>query len=93
MLEKRENQTVPNVALRTRLAHEWIDVSSDEIPKGKTVVRFSLPGASTSTCSSTHVPHYNQLMPEFKRHGIDEVICVSLNDLFRIVGFAQGTYR
>ena len=82
MLENREGQNVPQVTFRTRRNHEWVDVSSDEIFKGKTVVVFSLPGAFTPTCSSTHVPRYNQLSPTLKKHGIDEVICLSVNDAF-----------
>ncbi|MGD8911726.1 MAG: glutathione peroxidase, partial [Candidatus Thiodiazotropha sp.] len=58
------------------------DVTSDEVFKGRTVVVFSLPGAFTPTCSSTHVPRYNKLAPVFKRHGVDEVICISVNDAF-----------
>jgi glutaredoxin-like protein len=57
-------------------------VTSDEVFKGRTVVVFSLPGAFTPTCSSTHVPRYNKLAPVFKRHGVDEVICISVNDAF-----------
>lgn len=82
MLENREKQNVPAVTFRTRQDHEWIDVSSDEVFKGKTVVVFSLPGAFTPTCSSTHVPRYNKLTPVLKQHGVDEVICVSVNDAF-----------
>ena len=82
MLENRENQSVPQVTFRTRQGHEWVDVSSEEIFKGKTVVVFALPGAFTPTCSSTHVPRYNQLTPVFKRHGVDEVVCISVNDAF-----------
>jgi glutaredoxin-like protein len=82
MLENRENQTVPNVTFRTRREHEWVDVTSDEIFKGKTVVVFALPGAFTPTCSSTHVPRYNQLTPVLKSQGVDEVICISVNDAF-----------
>jgi glutaredoxin-like protein len=59
-----------------------VDVSSDEIFKGKTVVVFALPGAFTPTCSSTHVPRYNQLAPVLKENGVDEVICVAVNDAF-----------
>jgi len=43
---------------------------------------FSLPGAFTPTCSSTHVPRYNQLTPALKQNGVDEVICISVNDAF-----------
>ena len=46
------------------------------------MVLFSLPGAFTPTCSSSHVPRYNQLVPQFSANGVDEVICVSVNDAF-----------
>ncbi|MFO7603182.1 MAG: glutathione peroxidase [Gammaproteobacteria bacterium] len=82
MLENKEGQNIPQVTFRTRRDHEWVDVSSDEIFKGKTVVVFALPGAFTPTCSSTHVPRYNQLTPALKAQGVDEVICVSVNDAF-----------
>lgn len=82
MFENRENQKVPQVVFRTRRNHEWADVSTDAVFKGKTVVVFALPGAFTPTCSSTHVPRYNQLAPELKRHGVDEIVCVSVNDAF-----------
>ena len=82
MFKNLEGKRVPNVTFRTRRDHEWVDVTSDDIFKGKTVVVFSLPGAFTPTCSSSHVPRYNQLVPEFGARGIDEVICVSVNDAF-----------
>jgi glutaredoxin-like protein len=82
MLENRQGQTVPQVTFRTRRNHEWLDVSTDDVFKGKTVVVFSLPGAFTPTCSSTHVPRYNQLAPTLKQAGVDEVICLSVNDAF-----------
>jgi glutaredoxin-like protein len=82
MFENRTGQQVPQVTFHTRRDHDWIDVTSDEIFKGRTVVVFALPGAFTPTCSSTHVPRYNQLEPEFRRHGVDEVICISVNDPF-----------
>lgn len=82
MLNNLEGQRVPAVTFRTRLGAEWVDVTSDEIFKGKSVVLFSLPGAFTPTCSSSHVPRYNQLVPQFQANGIDDVICVSVNDAF-----------
>ena len=82
MLENREGQRVPQVTFRTRRDHEWVDVTTDDVFKGKTVIVFSLPGAFTPTCSSTHVPRYNQLTPTFKKHGVDEVVCISVNDAF-----------
>ncbi len=82
MLENRQGQNVPQVTFRTRQDHEWIDVSSDDIFQGKNVIVFSLPGAFTPTCSSTHVPRYNQLAEVFKQQGIDEIVCISVNDAF-----------
>ncbi len=82
MFKNLEGKPIPNVTFRTRRDHEWVDVTSEEIFAGKNVVVFSLPGAFTPTCSSSHVPRYNQLVPQFKAQGIDEVICVSVNDAF-----------
>lgn len=82
MLENREGQMVPQVTFRTRQDHEWVDITTNDVFKGKTVIVFALPGAFTPTCSSTHVPRYNQLAPVLKQNGVDEIICVSVNDAF-----------
>lgn len=82
MLKNREGKRVPNVTFRVRHGHDWVDVTTDELFNGRTVVVFSLPGAFTPTCSSSHVPRYNQLVPKFRSHGVDEVICISVNDAF-----------
>ena len=82
---------VPDVTFKTRIRNdalegpnpfEWKNLSSDEIFKGKKVVLFALPGAFTPTCSSTHLPRYEELYDEFKAQGVDEVICLSVNDAF-----------
>ncbi|MDX1698601.1 MAG: peroxiredoxin, partial [Thiohalobacterales bacterium] len=82
MIKNREGKRVPQVTFNTRRDHEWVDLTSDEVFSGKTVVVFSLPGAFTPTCSSTHVPRYNQLAPAFREHGVEDIICVSVNDAF-----------
>ena len=82
MLENREGQTIPSVTFRTRQNDEWVDVTTDELFAGKTVVVFSLPGAFTPTCSSTHLPRYNELAPVLKQNGVDSILCVSVNDTF-----------
>ncbi|MDX1518788.1 MAG: glutathione peroxidase [Gammaproteobacteria bacterium] len=82
MSNNLEGKRVPDVTFRTRRDHEWVDVTTSEIFDGKTVVVFSLPGAFTPTCSSSHVPRYNQLAPVFKANGVDEIICISVNDAF-----------
>ena len=83
--------TVPNVTFKTRVRnddlegpnpYEWKDLTTDEIFKGKTVVLFALPGAFTPTCSSTHLPGYEEVYEDLKSEGVDDVICLSVNDAF-----------
>ncbi|MGK0270759.1 MAG: glutaredoxin-like protein [Cocleimonas sp.] len=81
-LINKEGQAVPQMTFHTRQDNDWVDVTTDEIFKDKTVIVFSLPGAFTPTCSSAHVPRYNQLIPAFEANGVDEVVCVSVNDAF-----------
>lgn len=57
-------------------------MTTDELFKNKTVIVFSLPGAFTPTCSSSHLPRYNELAPVFARLGVDDILCVSVNDTF-----------
>lgn len=82
---------VPDVVFKTRVRDEsvggdnpyrWQDVSSHEIFSGKRIVVFALPGAFTPTCSSSHAPEYEAAYDEFKALGVDEVICLSVNDAY-----------
>jgi glutaredoxin-like protein len=82
MLENKEGQKVPSATFKTRVNNQWVDIKTDELFTGKTVVVFALPGAFTPTCSSSHVPGYNELAPVFKEHGVDDIICISVNDAF-----------
>jgi len=82
MLEDQTGNTVPNIIFHQRINDEWQDISSSEIFKNRTVVVFSLPGAFTPTCSSSHVPQYNKLAPSFFENGVDEIMCISVNDAF-----------
>lgn len=96
--------TVPNVTFKTRVRNEalggpnpfeWKDLTTDEIFKDKRVVLFALPGAFTPTCSSSHLPRYEELYDEFKSLGVDSVICLSVNDAFVMYqwGKAQGAEK
>ena len=89
-LPNHEGQRVPEVTFKTRHNGQWRDVSTHELFDGKNVVVFSLPGAYTPTCSSSHLPRYNELVPAFKMHGIDDVVCISVNDGFVMSEWAQA---
>jgi len=82
---------VPEVTFKTRVRNdaiegpnpfEWKDLTSDDIFKDKKVVVFSLPGAFTPTCSTRHLPRYEELYEEFKSEGVDAIVCISVNDAF-----------
>ncbi len=92
MLPNREGQRIPAVTFRTRADGDWVDVSTDELFKGKTVVVFALPGAFTPTCSSAHVPRYNELAPCLKQNGVDDVVCISVNDAFVMAAWQQDEH-
>ena len=89
MNPKKEGERVPSVTFKTRQGHQWVDVTSDDLFKGKTVAVFALPGAFTPTCSSSHVPRFQQLAPAFKAHGVDDIVCISVNDAFVMNEWAQ----
>ncbi|WP_120513773.1 glutathione peroxidase [Photobacterium salinisoli] len=82
MFTSKEGQAIPQVTFRTRQGDQWVDVTTDELFSNKTVVVFSLPGAFTPTCSSSHLPRYNELASVFAAHGVDDILCVSVNDTF-----------
>ena len=81
-LKNREGSRVPDVTFRVRENNDWKSVNTSDLFAGKTVVVFSLPGAFTPTCSSTHLPRYNELAPAFHANGVDSILCVSVNDTF-----------
>ena len=80
MLPNKEGQHVPNVTFKTHKGKDWVDVTTSDLFDGKKVVVFSLPGAYTPTCSTTHLPRFNELATTFKANGIDDVICMAVND-------------
>ena len=81
-LVSREGQHVPEVTFHARKEDQWVDISSDALFSNKTVILFALPGAFTPTCSSSHLPRYNELAPAFLENGVDEIVCLSVNDTF-----------
>ena len=92
---------VPQITFKTRVRDEsvegpnpfrWQDVTSDDIFAGKKIIVFALPGAFTPTCSSTHLPGYEMKHEEFKKEGVDDIYCLSVNDAFTMFqwGIHQG---
>ncbi|GAM63764.1 peroxiredoxin family protein/glutaredoxin [Vibrio ishigakensis] len=89
MFASKEGQAVPQVTFPVRVGDQFTQVTTDDIFANKTVILFSLPGAFTPTCSSSHLPRFNELFPVFKEHGVDEIACLSVNDTFVMNAWKQ----
>ena len=88
-LINNEGKNVPDIAFRIRRDGDWATVTIDDVFANKNVVVFSLPGAFTPTCSSTHLPRYNELASAFRQNGIDAIVCISVNDPFVMEEWAR----
>ncbi len=84
-----EGKHVPNVTFPTRVNRQWRAVTTDDIFKNKTVIVFALPGAFTPTCSSTHLPRYEELAGMLMDNGVDQIVCLSVNDAFVMSAWQQ----
>ena len=90
---------IPEVVFRTRIRDEslggenpfrWQDIGTTEYFSSKRVILFSLPGAFTPTCSTYQLPGFNEHFTEFKKKGIDEIYCLSVNDAFVMNAWAKS---
>ena len=85
----KAGDTLPDVKLKEMGEGGPKDVSLAELTKGKKVVIFAVPGAFTPTCSMKHLPGFVESNDAIRKKGVDEVVCVSVNDAF-VMG-AWGT--
>ena len=75
----QEGDKIPSVTVK---ATDMSDVTTDEIFSGKKVVLFAVPGAFTPTCSEQHLPGYIAQADAIRAKGVDEIVCMSVNDAF-----------
>ena len=90
LINKEGHKINDNIEFAVRDNHNWSKWVTKDLFKGKKVVVFGLPGAFTPTCSSSHLPRYEELYDTFKKIGLDEVYCVSVNDTFVMNSWAES---
>lgn len=66
-------------------------VASSAIFAGRTVVAFGLPGAFSRTCSAAHLPSFMRTAPAFREAGVDEIVCIAVNDPFVLAAWDAAT--
>ena len=90
---------IPNVIFQTRVRNdalggpnpfEWMAITSQEVFAGKRIVLFALPGAFTPACSDSHLPGYERFHDDFRQLGVDQVICLAVNDAFVMFQWARS---
>jgi len=78
----KAGDALPNVTLKEMGDGGPKDVNIQELTKGKKVVLFAVPGAFTPTCSMKHLPGFVDQAAALKAKGVDEIVCLSVNDAF-----------
>ena len=81
-MKLKENNIIPNSEIFFTKDGEPSKKNIQELLKKKKTVLFGLPGAYTSICSTKHLPGYLKIYEKFKSKGVDQIICVSVNDPF-----------
>jgi len=75
----REGEKIPSVTVKTT---DMKNITTDQLFGGKKVVIFAVPGAFTPTCSEQHLPGYVKHADAIRKKGVDDILCVSVNDAF-----------
>ncbi len=83
--------TLPEATLIQMGADGPEEVRVSEKTKGRKVVIFAVPGAFTGTCTTAHVPSFMRTKDQFTAKGVDEIICISVNDPFVMSAWGEST--
>ncbi len=79
-------------AMLVRMGEEGPEqVSVSTMTEGRNVVIFAVPGAYTGVCTTAHVPSFIRTKDEFAERGVEEIICVSVNDPFVLQSWGEAT--
>ncbi|WP_299079209.1 peroxiredoxin [uncultured Ruegeria sp.] len=84
-------ETLPDATLIQMGAEGPEGVRVSDKTKGRKVVIFAVPGAYTGTCTTAHVPSFMRTKDQFDAKGVDEIICISVNDPFVMSAWGEST--
>ncbi len=83
--------TLPETNLVTMGENGPETVPLQSLLKGRKVVVFALPGAFTGPCSTSHIPSFIRTAAAFRAKGIEEIVCISVNDPFALKAWGEAT--
>ena len=83
----QEGDKIPSVTVK---ATDMSDVGTDDIFRGRKVVLFAVPGAFTPTCSNKHLPGFVEHADAIRAKGVDEIVCLSVNDAFVMKAWGEA---
>ena len=89
MLSNREGDRVPQVTFRIPEEGGWHDLTTADLFAHKTVVVFAVPGAFTCPYSPIQLLEYNEYAATLRAHGVDDIVCIAINDPFSLAAWAQ----
>ena len=87
----QEGDKIPSATLKHLSDEGMTDVSTDALFAGKTVVLFAVPGAFTPTCTNKHLPGFISHAGDIKAKGVDEIVCMAVNDPFVMKAWGEAT--
>jgi glutathione-dependent peroxiredoxin len=90
LFNNREGQHVPQVTFRVFAEVGWYDLTTADLFEQKTVVAFAVPGAFTCPYSPIQLLGYNEYAEVFRANGVDEILCISVNDPFSLMKWAEA---
>ncbi|MCB5202977.1 peroxiredoxin [Neorhizobium sp. T786] len=84
-------ETLPNATFKEKTADGPVEITTDELFKGKRVVLFAVPGAFTPTCTLNHLPCYLENRDAILSRGIDDIAVIAVNDWHVMGAWAQAS--